>query len=141
MKSKERQNLRDAISMTRTDVNRVTGLGEFSPIGRLLTLGSFFKRQKETFFQVLSLTEKSVGLHFGRFFHPLVRSPCVHVKQWQPIQWKEEKTIGSKLETFRKFFYTCLLISRQRDQICFGIKIKMFTKDPNGVPCLGNISL
>jgi hypothetical protein len=91
MKSKERQNLRDAISMTRTDVNRVTGLGEFSPIGRLLTLGSFFKRQKETFFQVLSLTEKSVGLHFGRFFHPLVRSPCVHVKQWQPIQWKEEK--------------------------------------------------
>jgi hypothetical protein len=72
-------------------VDRVTSLGEFSHIGRLINSGSYFKLRKKAkfllhFFRtiirsfVMILTKTLVGLHFGRFFtnsagHP-DRSTC-----------------------------------------------------------------
>jgi hypothetical protein len=63
----------------------VTRLGKLSPIGRLLTLGTFFKLLNwpktflATFFlgkrKVLTLTKSGVGKYLGDFFHKLIRSP------------------------------------------------------------------
>jgi hypothetical protein len=64
--------------------DRVTRLGEFSPIRRLFTLGSFLKKYKrKLIFGLLNTAEKLcinfdkkwVGLHFGRFFRNHIWSP------------------------------------------------------------------
>jgi hypothetical protein len=72
---------------------RVTGLGEFSPIGRLFTLGCFFENYKislnywVTFFHgetcALTLTTNGLGYTLGDFFknlsgHPACRLCCLH---------------------------------------------------------------
>jgi hypothetical protein len=64
----------------------VTGLAEFLAVGRLFSLGSSFENYESsphfwaTFSLSLSyasiLTKKWFGLHFGRFFHQLIWSPC-----------------------------------------------------------------
>jgi hypothetical protein len=69
---------------------RVTRLDDFSPIGRLFTLGSFFEKYKSgpnfgaAFFNgrscVLILTKKWIGLHFGQFFNKHIWSPCLQSK-------------------------------------------------------------
>jgi hypothetical protein len=66
--------------------DRVTRLGEFSPIRRLFTLGRFSKMTEvaqiigEYIFDGLSclliLAKKSVWLHYGQFFQKDIRSPC-----------------------------------------------------------------
>jgi hypothetical protein len=64
---------------------RVTGLGELYYIGRLLPFGSCFENYQSnphlyaTFYHVksylhITFDKKWVGLHFGRFFHNLIRS-------------------------------------------------------------------
>jgi hypothetical protein len=63
---------------------RVTRLGQFLPIGWLFTLGSVLKLTKVAKFLGLlfpryqlciNFDKKWVGLHFGRLFHKLIRSP------------------------------------------------------------------
>jgi hypothetical protein len=65
--------------------DRVTRLGEFSPIGRLFTLGSVLKSTEEAQFiwrlflhQKIRICfdKKWDGLNFGRFFHKHIWSPC-----------------------------------------------------------------
>jgi hypothetical protein len=106
----------------------VTRLGKFSPFGRLFILSSFFKTYRcRTVFlllffhgiiNVLILTKKSVGKHFGRFFftissgHPAL-IPRVHVDgllkaqngsetMEQPLYSEKRQTIV--FETQRNFF-------------------------------------
>jgi hypothetical protein len=90
---------------------RVTGLGEFSTVGRLLALGTFENYRSSTNFYVtythsnsngLFVTKKSVGQHFGRFFtnssgRPLdhgCQMVCFQTKNtnlgkfWGVLQWK-----------------------------------------------------
>jgi hypothetical protein len=64
-------------------MNRVTRLGEFSPIGRLFSLASLLKITEVA--QLLfphnqlriNFDKKLVGQHFGRLsFHKLIWSPC-----------------------------------------------------------------
>jgi hypothetical protein len=67
--------------------SRVTRLGEFSPIGRLFTLGSFVENYRRmlkflaTFFlskrHVLILTKNALGYILGDFFHKPIWSPCL----------------------------------------------------------------
>jgi hypothetical protein len=67
---------------------RVTGLGEFSPIGPLyLYIWQLCENYESiphiwaTFFHgyvSAFILTKWVGLHFGRFFHKLIWSPCYH---------------------------------------------------------------
>jgi hypothetical protein len=82
---------------------RVTRLGEFSPNGRLLSLGSYFENGRSSSNFVLSFSRRKVfihfdkkcsGQHFGRFFHKLIWSPwqssCVHTSDRSP--WKRESS-------------------------------------------------
>jgi hypothetical protein len=63
----------------------MTGLGEFSPIGQLLNMGSFLKITEESliwdyFFRGKSsafiLTKGGLCYKLGDFFHELIWSPC-----------------------------------------------------------------
>jgi hypothetical protein len=68
----------------RYEIGRVTRLGEFSPIGRLFTLGSFLKITKvahifgASFFPrkkgCVDFSKKWLGLHFERIFQKLIWS-------------------------------------------------------------------
>jgi hypothetical protein len=70
---------------------RVTRLGEFSPNGRLFTLGSFFNNYINspqfwaTFSNVyqdyicINFDKNWVGLHFGSFFQKLIWSHCLYL--------------------------------------------------------------
>jgi hypothetical protein len=81
--------LRDGELKLRTEkyINRVTRLGEFSPIWRLLTLSRVFQLQKWLKFLATFFTEKAIHyflttkwfggmyIHFGHFFHKFIMSP------------------------------------------------------------------
>jgi hypothetical protein len=71
------------------DHNIDNKLGEFSPIGRLFSLGVFFeKMQKEAIFfsyflygkrGILILAKNELGYRFGRFFTNFSGHPDAHV--------------------------------------------------------------
>jgi hypothetical protein len=72
----------------------VTSFGEFSPIWLLLSFGSSLKIIEvsqilgflATWLRVcINFDEKSIGLHFGRFFHKLIWSPCKYIHE--PMAW------------------------------------------------------
>jgi hypothetical protein len=75
--------------------SRVTRRGEFSPIGWLFSLGSFWKLRLQPkflgyFFPQLrwciNFVKKWVGLHFGQFFsHKLIRSPWTRASLWGSV--------------------------------------------------------
>jgi hypothetical protein len=57
-------------------------LGEFPPIGQSFALGSFLKMLEAGQIFGHYFGKKCVGLHFGRFFHKLIWSPCSPLKMW-----------------------------------------------------------
>jgi hypothetical protein len=69
-------------------VDRVTKFGAFSPFGRLFDLGRCFGNHRSRPTGVLhfstvavnvNLDKKYFGLHFGPFFHELIRSPWLWI--------------------------------------------------------------
>jgi hypothetical protein len=70
--------------------NRVTRLNEFSPINRLFTFGSFLKITEQAHIFVLGKSYifilTKIRLHFGRFLHKLIRSPCTQNAKIQRCQ-------------------------------------------------------
>jgi hypothetical protein len=88
--------------------DRVTRLDNFSPIGRLFALGSSFNFTKvgQIFRPLIStdivmyyviITKKLVGLHFGRYFRKLIRSP------WPQTSNRLGYTLG---DFFRKLIWS-----------------------------------
>jgi hypothetical protein len=74
-------------------VSRVTRLGEFSPLGRLFSMGSFSSNRSNPIFgpifhhgkkSFIKVDEKCAGLHFGRYFlqtHPVTLT--LSDKEWR----------------------------------------------------------
>jgi hypothetical protein len=90
----------------------VTGLGEFQPIRRLFTLGSFIKNYRSskhfgaTYFSgkryaLTMYCKKWNGLHFGRFSQKLIRSTwserspksCFHIRSAFRVARLGEKSL------------------------------------------------
>jgi hypothetical protein len=73
---------------------RVTRLGEFSPVGRLFSLGTCLEITEIVQFLGLLFPklcinfDKGVGLHFGQFFRKLIWSPSMEdgFKHHQPMK-------------------------------------------------------
>jgi hypothetical protein len=79
--------------------DRVTGLGDFSPIGGDCLLWAVFLNYRSstnfratfsTYGYALILTKKWVGLHFGELFHETIWSPCLRSSNSFEFQVKNE---------------------------------------------------
>jgi hypothetical protein len=113
-------------------------IGRISTFGWLFTLGSFLNNQSSpnfwaTFFTRLifcnNIDQKWVGLHLGRFFHKLIRSPCIQAKQ--AFQWKRfvADWCARKSDLHKK-----LKRSSLRVYICKAVTISKISERPHFRP-------
>jgi hypothetical protein len=75
-------------------MNRVTRLGQFSPLGQVFNMESFVDNYKSAAnFLYINFDKNWLGYALGDFFHKLIWSPC----QWRLVLLKS--TLSSELES------------------------------------------